>query len=372
MSVSDTLSLLLSLNACQCFDVRLWKKIQGAGLDAAEFVRGGEKLWERLGILDRSRPILADLIARGWAQRELDACAKMNVHLLTCEDADYPNSLFDLKDPPLLLYLWGMRKSLPSRNIAVVGTRKSSPYGKRVAKEIGHTCSRHGWGLVSGGARGIDGAAHEGALEAQGSNFAVLGTGIDQVFPSEHALLFEHIKQSGALVSEYPLGVTGRPWRFPRRNRIISALADRLVVVEAPHRSGAMITARCSMELGREVWAVPGRIDEDVCSGSNQLLFDGAHPLIGLELFFGTGESQKTLFPPSVGNAAPVAPDTASLDSTERLLLQLLSEQGDRTVDNLATEAKMSAADVSKKMVLLAAKGWVFCSAPGRYRACSS
>lgn len=372
MGTLDALKLLLSLNACQCFDVRIWKKIQGAGLDAEAFVRGGEKLWERLGIPDRSRPILADLIARSWAQRELDTCAKMSVHLVTCEDPAYPESLFDLKDPPLLLYLRGIRTSFPARSIAVVGTRKSSPYGKRVAREIGQTCSRHGWGLVSGGARGVDGAAHEGALEAQGSNFAVLGTGIDQVFPSEHAALFERIKQLGALVSEYPLGVTGRPWRFPRRNRIISALTDRLVVVEAPHRSGAMITARCSMDLGREVWAVPGRIDEDVCSGSNQLLFDGAHPLTSLELFFGTGESQKTLFQSNLSNTVLSAQREVSLDPTERLLLQLLSEQGDRTVDNLAAEARMSAADVSKKLVLLAAKGWVYCSAPGRYRACSS
>lgn len=361
------LHLLLLLNACQSLDVRVWRKIEAEGCDARDFVRAGEALWEKLGIPDRARRHLAELIARDWVARELEACEKMGVQLITCEDAAYPQPLFDLKDPPLLLYLWGMRKSFPPRGIAVVGTRKSSPYGKRVAAEIGRACGRHGWGLVSGGARGVDGAAHEGALEAQGSNFAVLGTGIDQVFPSEHAALFERIRQVGALVSEYPLGVAGRAWRFPRRNRIISALTDRLVVVEAPHRSGAMISARHSMELGREVWAVPGRIDEDVCSGSSQLLFDGAHPLTDLELFFGTGESQKKLFQP---DADAVSSDSAaaSLDSVERLLLQFLSEQGDRTVDNLATEAKMSAADVSKKLVLMAAKGWVYSSAPGRYR----
>jgi DNA processing protein len=211
---------------------------------------------------------------------------------------------------------------------------------------------------------GIDGFAHTGCLESKGITAAILGTGVDVVFPSEHRKLFDRIMETGALFSEYSLGSGGEGWRFPRRNRIIAGLSSRVVVVEAPSRSGAMITARQALDAGKEVWAVPGRIDDKRCAGSNRLIFDGAFPFIDMETFFGV-EVQRDLFK---DEALSRKKDAIELNDVEKILVALLTNYGDRTIDNLANEAKMSAAEVFKVMSLLSIRGVVFSSGPGRYR----
>jgi DNA processing protein len=206
-------------------------------------------------------------------------------------------------------------------------------------------------------------------MEGGGITAAVLGTGVDVVYPPEHRELFDRILEKGALYSEYPLGEKGESWHFPRRNRIIAGLASRIVVAEAPHKSGAMITARLAAEAGREVWAVPGRIDDERCAGSNSLIFDGAMPLADLDLLFGepAAGAQRTLF----DDRCPAVPDRVGipvLSETEKTILSLLSFRGDKTIDNLAGEAKMSAAEVFKIVSVMSLRGLVFSSGPGRYR----
>jgi DNA processing protein len=172
--------------------------------------------------------------------------------------------------------------------------------------------------------------------------------------------------EKGALYSEYPLGEKGEAWRFPKRNRIIVGLVSKVAVVEAPRKSGAMITASLAAEEGREVWAVPGRINDGRCEGSNGLIYDGAAPLVNLELFFGTKQqyAERTLFE---GETPVRHPERPALSVSEEKLLSLLSIRGASTIDNLADEAKMSAADVFKIITVMSLRGLVYSSGPGRY-----
>jgi DNA processing protein len=356
---------MLLLNSCQYFDARIWSKFEELALDPGTFIEGGPALWERIGISEHYREAMKKTLSSDWIDREIDACEKLGVKLITFKDAIYPASLLDLKDAPLLLYARGGRLSLHGKVVGVVGTRGCSVYAGDTAREIGRNAAANGWRVVSGGARGIDGYAHTGCLENGGITAAVLGTGVDVVFPSEHRKLFDQIMETGALFSEYSLGSGGEGWRFPRRNRIIAGLSSKVVVVEAPSRSGALITARQALDAGREVWAVPGRIDDKRSYGSNRLLFDGAFPFIDMETFFGVGSRQMDLFKDE--ELSPKK-ETIELTDAEKILVALLTNYGDRTIDNLAGEAKMGAAEVFKIMSLLSVRGVVFSSGPGRYR----
>lgn len=211
------------------------------------------------------------------AEKVLADCARDGQFIVTMDDAAYPARLRDMYDPPVLLYGKG---SMPlfdeEAAVAVVGTRKCSPYGTRAASQLGYELARQGGLVISGLAKGIDGAAHQGALRAGGFTAAVLGGGADVIYPPENRRLYEDIAATGVLLSEYPPGTEPRGGHFPVRNRIISGLSLAVVVVEAPEKSGALITARLAAEQGRDVFAVPGNIDQPSFVGSNRLLRDGA------------------------------------------------------------------------------------------------
>ena len=200
-------------------------------------------------------------------------------------DADFPELLAAIHDPPQGLYLRGAGRAelLGRPAVAIVGARACSPYGAQVARLLGRELTAAGLVVVSGLARGIDGEAHRGALEAGGATVAVLGCGIDRTYPVAHAELARRIAASGLIVSEYEAGVEPAPWRFPARNRIIAGLAAATVVVEARERSGALITADLALEQGREVFAVPGEITSSLSHGTNNLLRLGATPLTRAE-----------------------------------------------------------------------------------------
>lgn len=380
MSDNALLRAMMLLSGCAQYDARMWEKFEETALEPEAFFAEGRTLWARLGITERCMNAMDRMIANGWVERELDVCAQRGVRIVALRDAAYPEALRELADAPLLLYLQGggVQKFLARQtaeqfehSLGVVGTRRCSAYANAVAKELGRFAAVRGWFAVSGGAKGIDGASHAGCMEAGGMTAAVLGTGIDIVYPSEHAALFAKICEAGLLIAEYPLGTKGEAWRFPRRNRIIAGLSARTVVVEAPMKSGAMITARLAGELGRDVWAVPGRIGDERCAGSNRLIFDGALPLIDMETFFGVEEANGTWHQRQIfgeEDATERARAVASLNEAERELVRILTEQGNRTIDNLAEEAKMSAAEVFKNMTMLSMKGVVFQSGPGRYK----
>ena len=211
------------------------------------------------------------------AERVLADCARDGQFIVTMDDAAYPARLRDMYDPPVLLYGKG---SMPlfdeEAAIAVVGTRKCTPYGTGTASQLGYELARQGGLVISGLARGIDGAALQGALRAGGFTAAVLGGGADVIYPPENRRLYEDIAATGVLLSEYPPGTEPKGGHFPVRNRIISGLSLGVLVVEAPEKSGALITANTALEQGRDVFAVPGPINADTSRGCNQLIRDGA------------------------------------------------------------------------------------------------
>lgn len=196
-------------------------------------------------------------------------------------DRGYPMGLLDLEDPPSL-YVLGGTSEAPA--VAVVGTRRCTRYGLSLATAFGAALSGAGWTTVSGMARGIDAAAHRGTLRAGGEAVAVLGSGVDVIYPAENADLYHMILDGrGAVMSEYPPGTRPDRWHFPARNRIIAAIASAVVVVEAGEKGGALITARLAAELGRPVLVVPGDVDRPASVGCNRLIRDGAHPVLGVE-----------------------------------------------------------------------------------------
>ncbi len=215
--------------------------------------------------------------------RRVDTVRARGVTVLTWSDRRYPDMLRHLSDPPPVLFLKGDLELLEGC-VAVVGARRATERGRDVAHRLGRALASRGVPLCSGMALGVDGAAHRGALE-RGPTVAVLGTGIDIAYPRAHRRLYEQIGSQGLLVSEFEPGQGALPHHFPRRNRIIAALARVLVVVEAGRRSGSLITVDHALDLGREIWAVPGPIDVPTCAGSNRLLTDGARPLISVNDF---------------------------------------------------------------------------------------
>ncbi|MCC6223378.1 MAG: DNA-protecting protein DprA [Thermoleophilia bacterium] len=205
----------------------------------------------------------------------------MTARALALGGPGYPALLARIYDPPRRLFLRGARPELLTGPcVAVVGARSCSGYGAQVARMLGRELAAAGVVVVSGLARGIDGEAHRGALEAGGATVAVLGCGIDRDYPLAHAELARRIASRGLVVSEYPPGVEPAPWRFPARNRIVAGLSLAAVVVEARERSGALITADFALEEGREVFAVPGEITSALSAGTNALLRAGAGPLL--------------------------------------------------------------------------------------------
>ena len=210
-------------------------------------------------------------------ERILADCAREKIHILTFRDGAYPMRLKNIADPPMVLYYKG---TLPDFDglpvIGVVGTRKASLYGMTAAKRLGYQIGRCGAAVVSGAASGIDGVAMQGALSADGPVVGILGCGVDVVYPQSNKGLFADLERHGCLISEFAPGTPPYKWNFPKRNRIISGIADGVLVVEAPEKSGALITARQALEQGRDVFVVPGNIDVPSCAGSNALLRDGA------------------------------------------------------------------------------------------------
>ncbi len=269
----------------------------------------------------------------------------------------YPSRLRDLPDPPPVVYVRGHDEWLDHTPIvAIVGTRAATAYGERVTREIAAQLARAGALVLSGMARGIDSAAHRGALGSDGRSGAVLGTGVDVAYPVAHRALHAELGARGVLIAEQPPGERATGGSFPERNRIIAALADLVIVIEAGVKSGALITATRALELGRTVAAVPGPIDSPQCAGSNELLRDGAQVIA-------SAADALALVRLTAPPRAP-APNVAG---TERVVWDALS-QGALDLDTLATHTALPAREVMAAVTRLEMSGAVECALTGEVR----
>lgn len=273
------------------------------------------------------------------------------INILTWEDENYPRRLKDIDQPPPVLYLRGDLTPGDEWAVAIVGTRRITSYGRQVTEEVASTLARNGVTVVSGLARGVDAVAHQAALNAGGRTLAVLGNGVDRIYPPENRRLAEQIISQGALISDYPLGTPPEGTNFPPRNRIISGLALAVVVVEAGLDSGALITSTFAVEQGRDVFAVPGSILAHQSKGTNRLIQDGAHPLLDPQEIL---EVLNLTMVTEHRSARLVLPT----DSTEAQLLQILSSEP-LHVDDIHAKTDMPIEKVSATLAMMELKGMV-------------
>lgn len=384
------------------------------GTPEAVFLADKGALMEMGGLTQREMTALSRRDLR-LADHVLEDCRKHQISILTIQDAAYPQRLRAIDTPPLVLYYRGQLlpfDALPV--VTVVGAREASAYGLTAAKRLGYQLGRCGGTVISGAAKGIDSLALEGALSADGPVAAVLGNGLDIVYPPSSKSIYADVAERGCLISEFPPGTSPLPQNFPRRNRIMSGLAVCVLVVEAARRSGSLITAHLALEQGRDVFAVPGNIGLACCAGSNELLQEGAGLVTsGWDLL----QHYQARFPELLSNkgggsritlapreqpqkemsrvAAPVVLPTPqgvekpvpegpaegpepekridnaakrnyidleqvknSLSGDERLLVELL-EQGPKAVDDLIDLSGLQPARVLASMTLLEVKGYV-------------
>lgn len=275
----------------------------------------------------------------------------MDIRILEISDPAYPPLLREIKDPPEKLYYAGDLSLLATRCVAVVGSRKFTAYGRRIAAKVAGRLAACGVTVVSGMAIGIDGISHRSALEAGGKTIAVLGNGLDVMYPAANRDLKKDIIETGLLLSEYPPGMRGTKYTFPQRNRIISGLSEATVVVEAGLNSGSLITATLANEQGRPVYGVPGNIDAVTSIGVNMLIRDGAQPLVAVDdLLADLGVDRSSIVQQEMRQVT---------GEEEQKILTYLARNGEVTIDQLAALTGLAAGRVSGLVSVLEMKGLV-------------
>lgn len=272
-----------------------------------------------------------------------------NISVKILTDEDYPGRLKEIDSPPPVLYLRGEPTPDDEWAVAVVGTRRLTAYGRQIAEDIAGTLARNGITVVSGMARGVDSISHQAALNAGGRTIAVLGSGLDRIYPPENRRLSEQICANGALISDYPPGTPPEASNFPPRNRLISGLSLAVVVVEAGQTSGALITASFAADQGRDVFAVPGNITSPASKGTNRLIRDGAQPLLNPEEVLETLELTKVAEHRTARVVLPA-------DAVEAQLLETLSREP-LHIDEISSRTEIPIEKVSATLALMELKG---------------
>jgi DNA processing protein len=333
--------------------------VQAAGTPGAVLRPGG--LPKNLpGFGPRLFDLLADgkqvAAARDRARRELDQLVRLDISLLSPESHNYPDALRFIPDSPVLLFCRGHLECLDLPAVAIIGSRTATEYGRRVSALLAAELAALQITIVSGAAYGIDAAAHGGALKAGGGTVAVLGCGIDIAYPRSHAGMLREIAEHGLVMTEYPVGTPPDAFRFPARNRIISGLVKGVIVVEATCQSGSLITARLALDQGKEVFAVPGRIDSPQSAGTHRLIQQGAHLVHAaadvLEgLAWGNDHRCSVLQPAQPKKTITITP------REQQLLDQL--EAYPRDIDSIVRTTGLAMAELSTLLLQLELKGLI-------------
>jgi DNA processing protein len=363
------------------------------GVGTANFIRLLARFRTAEAVLKAGRGRLAEVVSKKLAQQivqyadaadvegQVRAMDRCGAHMITLEDSKYPTRLAEIYDPPLLLFVRVELREDDERCLAIVGTRRPTPYGVRMANQLGRELATLGITVVSGMASGVDTAAHRGAMEAGGRTIAVLGCGVDVVYPRENEELMGEIEKQGCVISQFPMGMKPVKGNFPYRNRIISGLTLGTVIVEAPVRSGALITARYAAEQGREVFAVPGQVGVHNSQGPHLLIREGAKLVESVEDVLAEVPTMgsapvRPAVSPAVGEvepepgkkiaptkepprAAPVTPPkSTSVSPSESAVLKALPPDGS-FIDEIAARCRLSIAEALSALTMLELKGLV-------------
>jgi DNA processing protein len=329
----------------------------------------------RIGSVKGVGPVIGATLA-GWREhfdlaKEEEKIAKTGAEFITTRDAGYPPLLKEIHDPPIGLYRKG-GYAFEHPCLAIVGSRQTTLYGQSVAKKLGAELAKLGFCVVSGLARGIDTAAHEGALSVGGKTAAILGNGIDIIYPPENLELFRKIAESGAVLSEFPFGRRADKQSFAMRNRIISGICAGVVVVESDVAGGSMITARFAGEQGRTVFVVPGRIDQPTSRGCHQLIRDGAVLVTGVEDILQDLNYLDGLRPAAISEKPDdiAAGRPANLTEDEARVFECFRGGAILAPDALAAQTGLSAAQLSATLMMLELKHCVAKRVDGAFEAC--
>lgn len=279
-------------------DIKYWiwlSRIEGlspkALIKIIEKYKNPKELWNKTkeelmldGIKEKQADEIVNTRYRYNLDKYLEYMNNNNIELINVYDKNYPDKLKVIYDPPIVLYVKGNKKILKEKGISIVGCRLCTKYGEKIAKELAYNLSLNNINIISGLAKGIDSFAHRGSLKAHGRTLAVVGCGLDRVYPQENKKLFDEIISSGgAVISEYIIGTKPLAQNFPRRNRIISGLSDGVVVIEAREKSGTLITVDFALEQGKNIYAVPGNIDSPNSYGTNELIKQGAKIITNMQ-----------------------------------------------------------------------------------------
>lgn len=352
---------LLILNAHEKIGSQTIKKV------LASFDDDVDKLWEANEDMLRERlgHKIASLIIEAKnkfnIESEIEKLQKSDIGYITMYDKNYPALLKEVSDHPAVLYVKGNIEALKMPSIAVVGSRKFTNYGRKIAYELSKECSNAGLSIVSGLALGIDAVAHRAALDVNGITVGVLGCGLDRIYPATNFVLGkEIIERGGVIVSEFPPGTPPLVYNFPQRNRIIAGLALGTLVIEAAEKSGALITAYCALDYNREVFAVPGNIDTETSKGTNVLIQKGAKMVIKVEDIF---EELDVEIKKSEQKSKEIFPES----DEEVKILNCLSS-GDKSIDEIIYESKINIVALSSTLSLMEMKGIIENLGGGRFK----
>ena len=338
-------------------NVTFRRLLEQFGTPARALAASAEELSGIKGVSAAAASAIVNHDYRPAAERECELLAQSGARIVTLLDADYPRPLLEIADPPPYIYVKGSLKGLEPA-VAVVGSRRASSYGLLATRRLAGELAARGITVVSGMARGVDTAAHRGALSSGGRSIGVLGCGIDVIYPPENRQLFASMGEEGGLVSEFPLGTLPLAENFPRRNRIISGICRGVLVVEAEERSGSLITAQYALEQGREVFAIPGNITCSSSRGTNRLIKQGAK-------LVETVDDIMEELPQRDGNQmSPAVAPVLDLTHQEAAIYTILAA-APHHIDEIIVKSALTVGDVSAILLRLELKGAVL-QLPGK------
>ncbi len=361
--MEDKLKYWVCLNLVFAEHLKELKSIVGNFPTVKDIFKARQSHIRALGVdKERAKALLSSRMI-DKACREIEQLRKKKYNILTIDDDNYPEHLREIFDPPIVLYYAGDVKLFKNPAVAIVGARKTTPYGRAVAEKLSADLAECGLTVISGMARGIDSLAHWGALKG-GKTLAVLGSGLGNIYPRENKKLFERIIETGVVVTEYSLKTDPLGFHFPLRNRIISGLAIALVVIEAAKKSGSLISARLALEQNREVMAVPGNITSELSWGTNWLIKTGAKPVTdwedvveGLPLYI----KEKVLM-----RKPEKTEKGLRLNGQEKKIYDLLKPDSLIHIDDIVERSGLSVSEVLSELLKLELNGMIDQS-PGKY-----